>query len=435
MRVDVVGGGIAGLTTGYLLARDGAEVTVYEREAEFGGLASAFDYGDAKVERYYHFICRPDAPYLRLIDELGLTPKLEWRPTKMGYFHHGSYFPFGTPLSLLGFSPLSLASRARFGMAALRSRGMTDWHALDDVTAKEWLVQTQGQQAFDVVWRPLLTFKFGDRADSVSAAWMWARINRVANSREGLAMREYLGYLEGGTETLIDALVAEIEQRGGSVLAGTTVEEVVTENGVACGVRTNGELHDSDVVVTTVAPRILLDIAQELPEQYAAHLAEIGYYGVACWVLIAKEALSEDFWLNIDDERISFSGVITYTNLNPIRELRGRHVLYIPMYMSTSDTRYGAPPDDSLPPLLAALDRIKPGFSKAVEASFLFRDEYAQPLFDAGFERRFGNLRQTRTPIRGLYRTDMSQIYPDDRSLVNAIAKAYELAEVVSTDR
>jgi hypothetical protein len=31
----------------------------------------------------------------------------------------------------------------------------------------------------------------------------------------------------------------------------------------------------------------------------------------------------------------------------------------------------------------------------------------------------------------GLYRADMSQIYPDHRSLVTAIAKAYEVAEMV----
>lgn len=431
MRVAVVGGGIGGLATAYLLARQGATVEVYESDHALGGLASAFEYEGVKVERYYHFICRPDAAYLRLLEELGLSSQLRWHPTKMGYFYQGSYYRFGTPFSLLGFSPLSLSSRARFGIAALTSKRMDDWRSLDNVTAKRWLIDTQGRQCFDVVWEPLLEFKFGDRADEVSAAWMWARINRVANSREGVLFREYLGYLLGGTQMLIDTLVGEIERLGGTVRTGAMVERIEIDADRVRGVRVAGETKTADAVVSTVAPPVFLRLADELPPTYAEQLGAIGYYGVACWVLIARDTLSADFWLNINDDRVPYPGIITYTNLNPMPEMGGRHVLYVPMYMSTSDTRFSAAADAMLPDLLEALDTIKPGFSSQVEKATLFRDEYAQPLFDCGASGRFGNLAGVQTPVEGVYRIDMSQIYPDDRSLVNAIAKAYEVASLV----
>ncbi|PIN25277.1 4,4'-diapophytoene desaturase [Handroanthus impetiginosus] len=39
MRVAVVGGGISGLVAAYVVAKDGAEVVLYEREDSLGGRA------------------------------------------------------------------------------------------------------------------------------------------------------------------------------------------------------------------------------------------------------------------------------------------------------------------------------------------------------------------------------------------------------------
>ncbi|KAL0380525.1 UNVERIFIED_CONTAM: hypothetical protein Sangu_0116800, partial [Sesamum angustifolium] len=39
MRLAVVGGGVSGLTAAYILAKDGAEVVVYEKEDTLGGQA------------------------------------------------------------------------------------------------------------------------------------------------------------------------------------------------------------------------------------------------------------------------------------------------------------------------------------------------------------------------------------------------------------
>ena len=435
MRAAVVGAGVAGLTTAYRLSQAGWKVAVYERDAELGGLASTFEFDGVRPERYYHFICRPDRPYLELIDELGLAPKLHWQPTRMGYSYEGRYYRFGTPWSLLRFSPLSFASRVRFGLHALDSKRMTGWADLDEVTARDWLIEHEGRQVYDVVWRPLLELKFGDEADSISAAWIWARINRVANSREGVLMREWLGYLEGGTQALIDALAGRIEAAGGSVRADSAVERILIADGRVTGVRLGSGVEEpADVVVSTVAPSQLLGMAPELPEPFATTLREVGYYGVACWLLVASEPLSPDFWLNVHDSRVSFPGVIQYTNLNPMPELGGRHLLYIPYYMSVTDPRFAMGKEEWQPTLRAEIDALRPGFSEKVESWQLFRDTHAQPLFRAGFHRRFSSLEQPGTPVGGLFRTDMSQTYPDDRSLVNAIAKANAIADVVTRD-
>jgi hypothetical protein len=59
-----------------------------------------------------------------------------------------------------------------------------------------------------------LEYKFYEDADKISEAWIATRIRRVGLSRKNV-MQEEMGYLDGGLETLVRALVEKIESGGG----------------------------------------------------------------------------------------------------------------------------------------------------------------------------------------------------------------------------
>jgi len=59
-----------------------------------------------------------------------------------------------------------------------------------------------------------LEYKFYEAADKISAAWIATRIRRVGLSRKNV-MQEEMGYLDGGSEILVRALVEKIESGGG----------------------------------------------------------------------------------------------------------------------------------------------------------------------------------------------------------------------------
>lgn len=431
-KVAIIGGGVAGLTVAYRLSKRGFQVAVFEKGDKVGGLASTFNWNGVKVERYYHFICKPDRAYLEMIDELGLTLKLRWKYTRMGYFYEGEFYDFDSPFALLRFKPLPINSRLRFGIHAFRSRLSSGWKHLDELTAKEWLIKNEGVVPYEVIWKPLLELKFGDKADEISAAWIWARINRVANSREGIMMKEKLSHLEGGTQTLIDELVKRIQENGGKIFVNTPVQEISIENGKVKGISVDKEVISFDIVTSTVAAPLFVRLARGLPEEYVLQLSKIEYYGVLCILVIAKRQLTGNFWLNVHDKRISFPGIIEYTNLNPMPELSGNHILYVPYYMSTSDARFSLDDEEIVKNFVAELSIIDSSFIESIKDVKIFRDEYAQPVFGAAYFRHFGDLFAPRTPIKGLFRTDMSSVYPDDRSIVNAIDKGNQVAGVIT---
>mgnify|MGYP003379237839 CR=1 FL=1 len=92
-----------------------------------------------------------------------------------------------------------------------------------------WLKKMFGEAAYHVIWEPLMRFKFAEHAPRISAAWIWARMVRLSRSRTN-PWKEELGYLEGGSQTVLEGLARDLERRGGRVVLNAPVEQ--TQYGV-----------------------------------------------------------------------------------------------------------------------------------------------------------------------------------------------------------
>lgn len=169
-KIGIVGGGPAGVALAYGLSKSGHQVTLFEAAPELGGLARSFQFGDVKVERYYHFLCGEDKPYFELLDELGLRDKLVWKNTKMGFFHDGTCYPFSSAFDLLQFGAMSFPARVRYGVWTLACSLRSDWKPLDGVKARPWLIARVGLEAYQATWHALLDLKFHEHHGDVFAA-------------------------------------------------------------------------------------------------------------------------------------------------------------------------------------------------------------------------------------------------------------------------
>ena len=89
----MIGGGPAGLKAAHALVKAGARGHAARERAGAGGLASSFDVQGARIERYYHFICRGDDDLLDTLAELGLEHRLHWKRSRMAYFVDGRALP------------------------------------------------------------------------------------------------------------------------------------------------------------------------------------------------------------------------------------------------------------------------------------------------------------------------------------------------------
>lgn len=424
--VGIIGGGVMGLSAAYELTKNGIPVILFEKYDVLGGLAASFDWNGARFEKYYHFICLPDKVYITLLKELGLINKLHWRNTKMSYFYNGKLYRWGDPLSLLSFPGLNLRQKMSYGFNVLYSKLFSDWKKIEDRSAVAWLKGWLGEEAYEVLWVTLLEFKFWDYADEVSAAWIWSRIRRVANSRKWL-LWEYSGHLEGGTQVFIDKIAGEIRNKGGQILPASPVTAITTRAGAAESVFAAGKEYPLEAIISTIPLPEFLKLKADLPAAYRDQLSKIKNIGIVCLALLLKRRLTDNFWLNIKDKRIGLPGLIEYTNLNDSLFAGEKHLVYVPLYIDQKSPKYAKPDAELFNEYFNWLQLIVPDLkAEDVLGYKVFRDAYAQPIPEKGFSRM---LPPIASPVKNLYVADTSYYFPEDRTLDQSIFLGKELAQ------
>jgi len=423
-RYAIIGSGPMGLMAAMEILKAGHEVDVYERDDRIGGMSAAFDFDGLQIERYYHFVCKTDDPLFELMAELGIADTLKWTDTKMGFYCQGRLYKWGTPFALLGFDKLGWIDKFRYALHVMRTKSITDWRALDQVGVTDWLKRNLGERAYDVLWERLFHLKFYEYKDQLSAAWLGTRIKRVALSRKNL-FQESLGYIEGGSETLLRKMQEFVLARGGRIHLSAPIERVNAGAGKVESISVRGETIPFDGVVSTAPIQHVPRLVPDLPEAFAARIRALQNIPVVCVILKLRQPLSENFWMNICDDGIEIPGVIEYSNLNPNA---GPAVVYAPFYMPKTHPKYARDDAAFIEEVLGYLPKLNPAFSRDwVLASHCHRYDYAQAVCPPGY---YAMLPPMQTPIAGFCMADTAYYYPEDRSICESVKVAKALARV-----
>ncbi len=431
--VDIIGGGILGLSLAYELLKRGATVRVWERAATLGGLMGRTRFAELngmECDRYYHAILSSDRTLMNLFDELGLRQRLRYTATKMGFYHNGAIYPMSTPLEFLRFPPLRLSDRLRLAYTILACRRIKDWRQLEQIPVTEWLTRLSGERAVRHVWEPLLRAKFDGDYSHVPATYIWSRLVRTTDTRTKGGSQELMCYLPNGYQELIDALAAAIRQRGGQIQLNATIETLRIDAGRIAGLVVNGqEIPTHHVVITAQTPIARRLLPPEAASVNARWGQLDGFLGIVCMLIVLRRKLTPYYTLNITDERIPFTGVIETTNLIDPRYVGGYHLVYLPKYVA-ANSPYARMPDDELQnTFLGYLRQMFPDLrDDEIAAIRIGRERYVEPIHPLGAT---DLIPPVTTDIAGLFLANTGQIYPQLTNGESVCAFARSVAEQI----
>jgi protoporphyrinogen oxidase len=376
-------------------------VTLLERDRDLGGCLSSYRLDGAWVERFYHHCFAGDLHLLSLLDEIGLSDRLEWLRGTTGSFADGKVFPLNTPLEILRYPYLGALDKARLALFTLRAKHMKAGD-LDAVTARDFITDRLGEGIYSQFFRPLLRSKFGDRESEVSAGWL---ISRVAiRSNRGLS-GERLGYLRGGFHLLIERLAELARKQGCTIETGTPATRIERRNG---GWVVNGTRYDR--ILSTIPPQAVKGIG-------GPDLPAIPYQGAACMTLgVDRDVTGGVYWLNMNDPA-PYGVVVSHTNFIPADRYDGRIVYLGSYFQGTMDPALpGRMVDDfcgrfGLPPGSIRWRRM------AVEP-------FAGPVYTTGYRDRIPPYEQGGLFLAGMFSPPN---YPE-RSMEGSITAGAEVA-------
>jgi len=401
MRIGIIGGGLTGLVAAHALAQN-HEIALFEKMPYPGGCLSSYHINDYWIERFYHHCFSSDTALFSLLEELGLSGRLEWKTGSTGYYARDTIYPLNTPLQILRYPELSLSDKARLAWLTLTAKN-ADLTSLDDIPADQYILENLGLNVYTSFFEPLLKSKFGDRRKEVSAAWLISRI--AIRSNRGVK-GEQLGYIRGGFHYLIDALVSSVNMRGGKILLQTPVTTIVSERN---GWVINGERYDA--VISTVPP-------QELERHGGPTLPHIPYQGAACLTIaMSRQVTKGIYWLNMKDPA-PYGAVVTHTNFIPF-DRYGEHLVYLASYFTGT-----VPPRLDERMLADFCSRFSVGADEIIWHRMAV-DPFAGPVYTTGYRSLMPGYEE-----KGLFMAGMfSKTNYPERSMEGSIRAGFDIAE------
>jgi len=420
----IIGAGVAGLTAAYRLLQQGQRVTIFERSPFVGGQLATTVVGDAPIEHYYHHAFTSDEDMLQLCEALGITDKIMWLPSTMGYFSQGKLYPFGTPKSVFTFRPLGWFAKVGFVLSTLWITFLMKPDYAEKHTVKDWFVTYGFGRVWDIIWKPLFQLKFAADADKISLIWLWGKLHTRGTSRTG--SKEVLAYMHGSFGALALALRAAIEALGGTFLLGTTLSEIKKNE--------HGFLVESSAGAMSVDAVISTQTSGQLLKSYAwssdtkDYLASLEYKSAICVMVVSDRQWFDRYWINIGDDALPFGGIVEHTNLVPPSEYGGKHVLYLSRYLDDDDALFTQPDDMISETFCAGIKAVLPHFERSeVQEIRVFRQRNAQPVVPKGYVAP-----SMMTEVPGFYWISTHHTYPFDRGINYAIRLANRLVGEIS---
>jgi phytoene dehydrogenase-like protein len=199
-NINIIGGGVAGLTAAITAAERGASVRLFEAHDELGGRARSTD-GEYKANLGPHAIYSGGSLWTWL-SERGLMPPLA-RPRLTGYrFHYGGAVHRTPPITLI---PPGLRLRGRLAPV--------------DQDFRSWATDHSDSRTADMLASAAGVYTFHHDPGELSAAFVWERSQRLL-----LSATPPVRFIIGGWSGLVDALERHVRSLGVTIVTGERVD-------------------------------------------------------------------------------------------------------------------------------------------------------------------------------------------------------------------
>jgi protoporphyrinogen oxidase len=447
--VAIIGAGPAGLTAGYLLAKEGLNVFIAEKDPKYvGGISRTVEHEGYRFDIGGHRFFSKSSEVVALWNELLPDDFIE-RPRQSRIFYGGKFYSY----------PLK-AFEALFNLGILRSTSCMISYAKsrmfphrDVKTFEQWVTNQFGEELFRIFFKTYTEKVWGMPCNELSADWAAQRIKGLSlltavldalkrsipllkpKKNDGMAVKtllESFRYPRKGPGMLWEAARDKIVDMGGSVQMGADVSQLsfnkATGRWRVAMKMANGEtqLVSAAHVISSAPMRELAAKTYPLPASFnhALSLSYRDFLTVA--LMIRGDDVFPDNWIYIHDPSVKVGRIQNFRSWSPEMVPDPSMACVGLEYFCFEGDNVWASKDADLVEL-AKREMAQLGLAKAedIVGGVVVRQEKAYPVYDetyqANVEAIRSELEETYPSLHLIGRNGMHKYNNQDHAMMTAM--------------
>jgi protoporphyrinogen oxidase len=431
----VLGAGPAGLTAGYLLAKEGLPVIVLEANEKVGGLAMTeerdgyrFDLGG---HRFFTKVKEVDDLWHEVLDdEFLLRPRMSriyWNQRFLDY-------PLRGPDVIRKLGPVELTrALASYLAAAVRPKGTED-------SLEEWVSNRFGKRLYELFFKSYTEKVWGVPCTELRAEWAAQRIKGLSFfsaakaaffGNRGNKVKSLISefhYPRFGPGQMWDSMTTEIRRLGGEVRTDTPVERLIAdEDGRIVELEAGGDTIVPGQVISSLPLRTTVDITRPLAPPVVRDAARgLRYRDFLTVALVLDgEDLFPDNWIYIHEPGVKVGRIQNYRSWSPeMVPDQSKACVGLEYFCFEGDELWNMSDDELVALATSELEQLGLAPASKVERGYAVRVPKAYPMYDRDYEPRVAAIRswlETIDNLQQVGRNGLHRYNNSDHSMLTAM--------------
>jgi protoporphyrinogen oxidase len=429
-HVLILGGGLAGLSCAYEMAKAGIRVTVLEREPVVGGMANSFEEGDRATagEEDSDYWCFDYGPHrfhtkekelLKHVQEV-LGDNKVWANRLSRIVLFGKFFdyPLQAKNILKSLNPFTILA-CMLDYSWVRFLEVTRIRRLKDRNFAEWVTRRFGKRLARIFFVQYTEKAWKMPATEISADWASQRIT-LLNLRDTIVktlrrpgkgntprtlVTEFVYPKLGGIGELARGYKRKIEEMGGTVLTDSPAIKVHVKDGLVEKIEyqqnTERLFMTADEYISTIPVTAMAkSVVPAPPDEVKQAIRSLDYVAIVfVYLKINKPQVSPDNWVYLPEKHLTVHRISEFKNFSPYCAPKNKTMICAEITCRVGDEIWKADIDTLREIAIKDLSSVNLIKEEEVIDAFTRRVPFAYPVYDLHYT---GHLQKIMKFVHGI---------------------------------
>ncbi|RJQ19376.1 MAG: FAD-dependent oxidoreductase [Nitrospiraceae bacterium] len=441
----VLGGGLAGLSSAYVLAKAGQPVAVFENDPGVGGLSKTIHHGEYKFDLGGHRFLTSNEQTERFIRTL-LDGEYLTVPRKSKIFMNDRFFdyPLKPANALLGLGmSTTLKAVADYGKEKIKNSFKRSAH----ISLEDWVVAHFGRTMFNIYFREYSEKVWGLECKRISEEWVSKRIEGLSlgvaiknalfkfTGKKVPTLMDKFIYPQAGIGRISDKLKEEIE-KGNSVVTSTRITQINHKDSAITNMLAKNceRTHDikGDEFVSSIPLTTLVKILNPAPPDDILEAAsKLRYRDLAIvTIMLDKERVTDLTWLYLPEKDMPLGRIHEPKNWSPQMAPEGKTSIVAEYFCFREDKIWNSTDEELASITVKQLEKLGLINRSDVIDKCILRVPNAYPVFEVGYREHYSRILEYLKNFKNLHiigRSGMFRYYNMDRAIETGIETAEKI--------